>query len=1217
MTPSLSPKRLVFLVFFSCFSFFYLEAQYCIPSHTNVDSNRIETVEFSNISNHTGAALTPSAYDDYSLSHVADISSGTFENIRVVGQVDTSYTADPNSPFQLVAYADWNLDGDFDDADETYYLGSVNQKTGATPELFDITKPIYIPGNVIAGFSFLRVRLISPTNPPYDPCATYGEGETEDYGLNICGGAGVLTNEWNCEGNTINLMANSYGTQTIMWQSATDVSGPWTDILPTPNITETTTEDTYYRLSLNSGGCAEAYSDVLVSAVPIMEDIVVSDDTLCEGSNTTLQVNHNYNIVRLNQTVGTVISEGATPNFWPGQPLSSTLDFSGETITPAQNNYYSIDSVCLNITHGNVADLRASLVHVTSGKELQLFDYQDLTGANLTSTCFGPMATNAVSTGAAPYANYYLPEGNLSIFQGEANAAQWELRVQDMDGNPGEAGTLDSWSMTFGRTKVSWASDYNIVSSNADSTLLTINPTVDTNYIATYVGTPCVRIDTAQVTVIPQNNANAMITSVNPATPICEGDSISFSGAVDIPTTLTATYAWYVNGIQQGSDSSVFVTNSLPVGAEVVFEAILSSATCPDFTDTDTVFPTVVPLFTPSISLVSDAVANTICDGDPIIFTADTVKPGVSPVLNWFVNGGIIASTDTFYVDNGTLQNQDEIVVQMQVSDACSTEPLVSDTIVVTVQRVVNPTMTLDVDLVQPTYCFTQPLTFTADTANGAGTGTLEWYHNNNLTGETAATWNTDTFSVGMHTIKVIYYTNYPCSPITTIEEEYTFEIIPQTAPSLSISADTIRACQQDSIHLWVDNVVQGDDVIYQWRLNGRDIAGATDSTYAYNGFIDQVILSVEMISSSFCASPKTAISNEIQLEILELEIPTVKIEVDEFIICKDQEVTFSVYENIGRGDTSAYEWYVNGDLVPGVDSLFYVTDSINNGDEVHALMYSNAICRTKEFDESSKQLMQVKDSITSAFNLSSTNNPLCAGQASLFSVIDKVNMGTNPVYTWFVNGSEIPFVTGPATNISNLNGGDSISVEAEVTGLKCLTNPIVSTSFEVDQHPVLDPTFTVDSVGVYTYQFVSPEPDAINWSWDFDNGFSSNVQNPQHTFKKAGFFDVCLTIIDENGCSYTACDSLRVLAPVEVVSVNEFDNNAYPNPANNWFTVQTESNIESVSLRNVLGAEVLSQANVNAKSMKLNVSNLADGIYLLDVMSKGEHIIMKVTVAH
>ncbi|MBU0486698.1 MAG: PKD domain-containing protein [Bacteroidetes bacterium] len=46
---------------------------------------------------------------------------------------------------------------------------------------------------------------------------------------------------------------------------------------------------------------------------------------------------------------------------------------------------------------------------------------------------------------------------------------------------------------------------------------------------------------------------------------------------------------------------------------------------------------------------------------------------------------------------------------------------------------------------------------------------------------------------------------------------------------------------------------------------------------------------------------------------------------------------------------------------------------------------------------------------------------------------------------------------------------------------------------------------------------------------WDFGDGYSTNIQNPRHTFSDTGTFQVCFTVETNDGCTATACDSIYI----------------------------------------------------------------------------------------
>lgn len=73
--------------------------------------------------------------------------------------------------------------------------------------------------------------------------------------------------------------------------------------------------------------------------------------------------------------------------------------------------------------------------------------------------------------------------------------------------------------------------------------------------------------------------------------------------------------------------------------------------------------------------------------------------------------------------------------------------------------------------------------------------------------------------------------------------------------------------------------------------------------------------------------------------------------------------------------------------------------------------------------------------------------------------------------------------------------------------------------------------TYIVDTSGlVYSFTDVS-SGNPSNWSWNFGDGNTSNLQNPIHTFAP-GNYNVCLTIMDSaTNCANTACFSVNVVS--------------------------------------------------------------------------------------
>ncbi len=141
--------------------------------------------------------------------------------------------------------------------------------------------------------------------------------------------------------------------------------------------------------------------------------------------------------------------------------------------------------------------------------------------------------------------------------------------------------------------------------------------------------------------------------------------------------------------------------------------------------------------------------------------------------------------------------------------------------------------------------------------------------------------------------------------------------------------------------------------------------------------------------------------------------------------------------------------------------------------------------------------------------------------------------------------------------------------------------------------------------------------PITYNWAWG-DGNFSSGT-NPSHTYSLPGYYPICLTITDGNGCSSVFCDSSTyIFKTEEIITINVVDAiptgieetgkdavSIYPNPATSEITVNGYSPAY-LKLFNTLGQTVAEAS----KSNKLYVGNLSQGLYVLQVFDeKGQPV--------
>jgi gliding motility-associated-like protein len=150
---------------------------------------------------------------------------------------------------------------------------------------------------------------------------------------------------------------------------------------------------------------------------------------------------------------------------------------------------------------------------------------------------------------------------------------------------------------------------------------------------------------------------------------VCEGSSVTFSATVVNGDLSNTAYQWKVNGINTGTNSSLFTTNDYNNG-DLVTCSIITSGKCLITTANSnqialSVIPNVVPIV--SISPSSDY---PVCLNTPVTFAAGSPNAGVNPNYQWQVNGNA-AGTNSLTFTRSTLANGDEITCIISNPASC------------------------------------------------------------------------------------------------------------------------------------------------------------------------------------------------------------------------------------------------------------------------------------------------------------------------------------------------------------------------------------------------------------------------------------------------------------------------------------------------------------------------------------------------------------------
>ena len=217
-------------------------APYCAEAYGS-GVEPITSVILNTLTNTSPDATGGTAHEDYTSSSTSLVVGGTY-SITVQGNTDGSFKD------YIRVFFDWNQDGDFDDAGESFDVGTITNSTGL--DTIKAVSNITVPLGATLGAT--RMRVSKKWNAYQLPCNTGGYGESEDYTINVlaasgCTGkptAGTATGATQaCTGNTFTLTLTGSTVASAIhyqWQTTTIGGSSWANILndttPTINVVQ-------------------------------------------------------------------------------------------------------------------------------------------------------------------------------------------------------------------------------------------------------------------------------------------------------------------------------------------------------------------------------------------------------------------------------------------------------------------------------------------------------------------------------------------------------------------------------------------------------------------------------------------------------------------------------------------------------------------------------------------------------------------------------------------------------------------------------------------------------------------------------------------------------------------------------------------------------------------------------------------------------------------
>ena len=464
-------------------------------------------------------------------------------------------------------------------------------------------------------------------------------------------------------------------------------------------------------------------------------------------------------------------------------------------------------------------------------------------------------------------------------------------------------------------------------------------------HITPHVGS-CIG-DTANflVTVNPSFPVDISIAaSVNP---VCQGMSVTFT-ATPVNQGNSPVFQWKVNGTDAGTNSPVFTCT--PVNGDQVYCVLTSSnTTCTtnNPATSDTIFMIVNPNLL--VSILITALANPVCTGTSVTFTATPTNGGTSPIYQWKVNGVNVGTNSPIYTYSPV--NNDVIACILTSNVFCPIgSPATSNPVTMTV----NPLQAVSVSIAasQNPVCAGTNVIYTATPTNGGTSPVYQWKVNGINVGT-----NNPVYSytpVNNDVTTCVLTSNVICptgNPATS--NPVTMTVNPILPVSVAVTASQNPVCAGTNVTYTATPINGGTSPVYQWKVNGV-VVGTNSPVYSYIPLNNDLVWCI-LTSSEVCTSSNPASSIQVQMVVNSNLPASVTVTGIPNPFCPGVTVSFTATP-VNGGTSPAYQWKINGNNT-GTNSTAY-SYSPQPNDSVWCVMTSNLSCVSGSPATSNKIIM-------------------------------------------------------------------------------------------------------------------------------------------------------------------------------------------------------------------------------------------------------------------
>jgi GH25 family lysozyme M1 (1,4-beta-N-acetylmuramidase) len=346
--------------------------------------------------------------------------------------------------------------------------------------------------------------------------------------------------------------------------------------------------------------------------------------------------------------------------------------------------------------------------------------------------------------------------------------------------------------------------------------------------------------------------------------------------------------------------------------------------------------------------------------------------------------------------------------------------------------------------------------------------------------------------------------------------------------PSVSIttqpSSQTINAGQNVTFSVVASGVLN-----YQWKFNGGNISGATNSSYTINNAQTSNAGTYAVVTANRAFS---VTSSNATLTV-NGGPPAITTQPANATVNQGQNATFSV---VATGSAPlAYQWEFNGANISGATASSYTVVSAQSANAgTYAVVVTNSLGSATSANAT--LTVNIPPSITTQ----PANQTVTQGQAASFSV---VAAGTTPLsYQWQFGGANISGATTSGYSISSAQPANAGNYDVVVTNVAgAVTSATATLTVNVPPSITTQPAnATVTQGQNATFSVVAAGTTPLSYQWTFNGGNISGATASSYTVvnaQPANAGTYAVTVTNVAGTVASANASLTVNVPPSITT--------------------------------------------------------------------------------